>query len=107
MLPLQILLVNLLSDFPMIAIATDNVDADELKKPREYQVREIVLLATILGLISAVFDFIFFGLFYRISPQVLQTNWFMARFELISFLPGPKGLPVLCSGFRRRLSARQ
>lgn len=78
MLPLQILLVNLLSDFPMIAIATDNVDADELKKPREYQVREIVLLATILGLISAVFDFIFFGLFYRISPQVLQTNWFMA-----------------------------
>lgn len=78
MLPLQILLVNLLSDFPMIAIATDNVDADELKKPREYQVREVVLLATILGLISAVFDFIFFGLFYRISPQVLQTNWFMA-----------------------------
>lgn len=78
MLPLQILLVNLLSDFPMIAIATDNVDADELKKPREYQVREIVLLATILGLISSVFDFIFFGLFYRISPQVLQTNWFMA-----------------------------
>lgn len=75
MLPVQILLLNLLSDFPMIAIATDTVDADELKRPRNYQVKEIVLLATVLGVVSTVFDFIFFGLFYRISPGVLQTNW--------------------------------
>jgi Mg2+-importing ATPase len=34
MLPVQILLVNLLSDFPMISIATDNVEQDEIKKPK-------------------------------------------------------------------------
>jgi len=42
MLPIQILLLNLLSDFPMISIATDNVDAAELTRPKKYEVREIV-----------------------------------------------------------------
>lgn len=76
MLPLQILLVNLLTDFPMISIATDNVDPNEIKKPRNYGIHEIAFLATILGLVSTVFDFIFFGLFYR-TPSILQTNWFI------------------------------
>ncbi|MBI5071872.1 magnesium-translocating P-type ATPase [Candidatus Falkowbacteria bacterium] len=77
MLPIQILLLNLLSDFPMISIATDTVDQDELKRPKSYNIKEIVLLTTILGVVSTIFDFIFFGLFYRISPGVLQTNWFI------------------------------
>lgn len=78
MLPLQILLVNLLSDFPMIAIATDSIDSYELKKPKRYNIREIALLATILGIVSSIFDFIIFGLFYRQGPEILQTNWFIA-----------------------------
>lgn len=78
LLPLQILLINLLTDFPMIAVATDNVDKDELKSPREYGIREIALFATIMGIVSSFFDFIFFVLFYKISAGVLQTNWFIA-----------------------------
>jgi Mg2+-importing ATPase len=77
MLPLQILLLNLLSDFPMIAIATDTVDTQELRRPRSYHVREIIIFSTLLGLTSTVFDFVFFGLFYRSSPEILQTNWFI------------------------------
>lgn len=77
MLPLQILLVNLLSDFPMIAIATDSVDAAEVRTPRHYHVHDMVLIATILGLVSTVFDFIFFGIFRQSNPAILQTNWFM------------------------------
>lgn len=77
MLPLQILLINLLSDFPMIAICTDRVDADELKTPRRYEVKEVVIVTSLLGVVSSVFDFMFFGLFYRISPEVLRTNWFI------------------------------
>ncbi len=77
MLPVQILLVNLLSDFPMIAIATDAVDPEELKRPRSYDLKDIVYSATVLGIVSTVFDFIFFFLFSRISPEVLQTNWFI------------------------------
>lgn len=77
MLPLQILLVNLLSDFPMIAISTDSVDKRDLLAPQKYNVKDIVTFCIILGVLSMIFDFIFFGLFYRISPQVLQTNWFI------------------------------
>jgi len=78
MLPLQILLLNLVSDFPMIAIAGDNVDDEELLSPRHYEVRDIIIAALSLGVISTIFDFIFFALFSRISPAVLQTNWFIA-----------------------------
>lgn len=77
MLPLQILLVNLLSDFPMIAISMDTVDSKELASPKRYDVKDIVLFSLILGGVSTFFDFIFFGLFYKISPSVLQTNWFI------------------------------
>jgi P-type Mg2+ transporter len=77
MLPIQILLVNLLSDAPMISISTDTVEASELKSPKKYQTKDIIIIAIILGLVSTVFDFMFFGLFYRISPEVLQTNWFI------------------------------
>lgn len=77
MLPVQILLVNLLSDAPMISISTDNTDVADLKTPQKYEVKDILVLAIILGLVSTIFDFIFFGLFYKMEPAVLQTNWFI------------------------------
>jgi P-type Mg2+ transporter len=78
LLPLQILLVNFLSDFPMIAIATDTVDSDELKKPQTYNLKSLAFLVTILGLTSSLFDFILFARFYKQGPLILQTNWFIA-----------------------------
>ncbi|TSC55323.1 MAG: Mg2+-importing ATPase [Parcubacteria group bacterium Gr01-1014_18] len=78
MKPSQILLVNLLSDFPMIAIAGDNVDPREIRKPKRYDVRGTVLLGTVLGVVSSLFDFLVFAIFYRMGPGVLQTNWFIS-----------------------------
>jgi Mg2+-importing ATPase len=77
MLPIQILLVNLLSDFPMISIATDNVDDSEIEKPCSYNNSEIVIMATFLGIVSTVFDLLIFAIFFRSSPEVLRTNWFI------------------------------
>ncbi len=77
MLPIQILLVNLLTDFPMIAIAVDRVDAEELKSPRSYDLHDIMIITILLGTVSTIFDFIFFGVFSHISIPVLQTNWFI------------------------------
>jgi Mg2+-importing ATPase len=77
LLPLQILLVNLLSDFPMIAVATDTVDSADLKRPRRYDMKGILLLATVLGVVSTGFDFIFFGVFVGSGESVLQTQWFI------------------------------
>lgn len=78
MLPKQLLLLNLLSDFPMMAIAFDRVSEEEMTYPQRYDFRSLYILFVTLGLVSTVFDFVYFGLFYRISPAVLQTNWFIA-----------------------------
>lgn len=77
MLPLQILLVNLLSDFPAIAIATDTNDPEDLREPQQYNIRKIIAFGTVLGIVSTVFDFITFASFYKVSPQALQTHWFI------------------------------
>lgn len=77
MLPVQLLLVNLLSDFPMISIATDTVDYDELSKPRKYSIREILQTAMVLGLVSTCFDFIYFGFYSRQGEDILRTSWYI------------------------------
>jgi len=76
MLPVQILLLNLLSDFPMITIAADSVDAQDLKKPAHYNARDVIIVATILGVVSSLFDFTTFALFKGYGEQTLQTIWF-------------------------------
>ena len=77
LLPVQILLLDLLSDFPMVAIATDTVDARDLKQPKNYRVHSVILMATLFGVVSSVFDFILFGKFFHSDPAVLQTAWFL------------------------------
>jgi len=77
MLAVQILLVNLLSDFPLIAVSTDNVDPNEIKRPKKYSLREITFSCIFLGLLSSIFDFTFFALFYKTGPEMLRTLWFI------------------------------
>jgi Mg2+-importing ATPase len=77
MLPVQLLLLNIMGDIPMLALATDTIGEDELKRPAKYDVRGVIVLATVLGLISTLFDFIFFAMFYHLSPAQLQTSWFV------------------------------
>ena len=78
MLPVQILLGNLLSDFPLISIATDSVDPEELKKPKLYQLHHLLPFITIMALVSTVFDIIFFLIFKGHHPSQIQTLWFVA-----------------------------
>jgi P-type Mg2+ transporter len=77
MLPIQLLLLNILADVPMIMIGTDHVTEAELKRPSEYRLKEIAFTALIFGLISSLFDFIFFGLYYHVPAARLQTTWFI------------------------------
>jgi Mg2+-importing ATPase len=65
MLPVQILFGNLLSDFPLISVATDSVDIEELRKPKMYQLHNVLPLIISLALVSTIFDFIFFAIFFK------------------------------------------
>lgn len=101
MLPKQLLLLNLLSDFPMMAIAFDRISEQEVTRPQRYDFRSLYILFITLGLVSTVFDFVYFGLFYRISPGVLQTNWFIASVitELLLLVSIRSMLPIEKAGW--------
>jgi len=77
LLPLQILMVNLLTDFPMVMVATDTVDSDDLRIPRKYDIKRFATSALSFGMLSTAFDFITFRTFYPLGEASLQTYWFI------------------------------
>ena len=100
MLPKQLLLLNLLSDFPMMAIAFDHVAEKEVASPQRYDFHSLYTIFITMGIVSTVFDFVYFALFYRISPEVLQTNWFIGSVitELLLVLSIRTMLPIEKAG---------
>ena len=77
MLPMQLLFLNLLTDLPMIAISTDTVSLDEIKKPVTYDMTDATILIVLFGLIMFVADLTIFLVFKSHFPATLQTSWFI------------------------------
>ncbi len=80
LLPKQILLTNLLTDFPEMAIATDAVDREVVERPRRWDIRSIRRFMVIFGVLSSVFDYLTFGLLLFVlhaSPDTFRTGWFL------------------------------
>ena len=80
LLPKQILLTNLLTDFPEMTIATDRVDGLSVEKPHRWDIRFIQRFMLVFGLLSSVFDYLTFGVllfFMRAGEKVFQTGWFV------------------------------
>jgi Mg2+-importing ATPase len=61
LLPTQILLTNLLTDFPEMTIASDNVDPELVERPRRWDIRFIRRFMIVFGLLSSVFDYATFA----------------------------------------------
>lgn len=81
LLPMQVLLINFISDFPAVAIASDSVDDELVRKPRRWNIKFIRNFMIVFGAISSIFDFLIFGalLFILRSPEVeFRTGWFVA-----------------------------
>jgi Mg2+-importing ATPase len=79
LLPKQILLTNLLTDFPEMTIATDHVDAIGVDKPHKWDIRFIQRFMIVFGVISSVFDYVTFVVllyFLRADEKVFRTAWF-------------------------------
>ncbi|MEI7771014.1 MAG: magnesium-translocating P-type ATPase [Chloroflexales bacterium] len=80
LLPTQILLANLLTDFPETAIATDNVDPTAVERPRRWDLRFIRNFMLTFGLVSSLFDYLTFGallLILHASPEEFRAGWFV------------------------------
>ena len=80
LLPKQILLTNLLTDFPEMTIATDRVDDEMVDHPRRWNIKVIRKFMITFGLVSSLFDYLTFGLLLlvlRANEGQFRTGWFL------------------------------
>jgi Mg2+-importing ATPase len=80
LLPKQVLLTNLMTDFPEMTIATDSVDNEMVAYPRRWDIRAIRRFMITFGLVSSVFDYLTFGVLLFIlhaTPDQFRTGWFL------------------------------
>lgn len=57
MASIQILTNNLLYDFSQVPIPTDNVDPEQVAKPRPWSIKEITRFIVLIGPCSSIFDY--------------------------------------------------
>jgi len=80
LLPKQILLTNLLTDFPEMTIATDSVDQELIEKPRRWNLQFIRNFMLTFGMLSSIFDYLTFGVLLLILHAPIdqfRTGWFV------------------------------
>ncbi len=80
MLPLQILLNNLLYDVSEITLPLDNVDEEDLARPKRWDMGFIRNFMLIIGPISSLFDFLTFYLLislFNAHESLFRTGWFV------------------------------
>jgi Mg2+-importing ATPase len=82
MAPIQILTNNLLYDFSQVPIPADDVDPEQIAKPRPWSMREISRFIIFIGPVSSIFDYTtFFMMLYLFNcwnnAALFQTGWFV------------------------------
>jgi len=78
-LPKQILLTNLMTDFPEMTISTDNVDKEAITKPRRFDNKFIRKFMMIFGILNSASDFATFGILLAlgVTMEQFRTGWFI------------------------------
>ena len=91
MLPIQILTNNLLYDLGQTTIPTDAVDADQIERPRPWDIKALTRFILFIGPCSSIFDYTTFLLMLYLfgcwdtstaahaahSASLFQTGWFV------------------------------
>ena len=91
MAPIQILANNLLYDVSQTAIPTDDVDPEQVEKPRPWDIKQLTRFIVFIGPCSSIFDYTtYFMMLYVFncwntstpeaaarSASLFQTGWFV------------------------------
>lgn len=84
MAPLQILTNNLLYDFSQVPIPTDDVDPEQIARPRPWSMNAVSRFILFIGPCSSVFDYTtffimlyVFGCWDPANASLFQTGWFV------------------------------
>lgn len=76
----QVLLNNLLYDISQIGIPFDNADADDLARPRGWDMAGLVRFTAIMGPLSSLFDIATFALLlnvFHVDVATFRSAWFI------------------------------
>ena len=124
MLPIQILTNNLLYDLGQTTIPTDTVDADQIERPRPWNIKALTRFIVFIGPCSSLFDYTTYLVMLYVfrcwdtstaqaaahSASLFQTGWFVEslltqtliihviRTNKIPFLQSRASLPVVGMG---------
>ena len=114
MMPIQILTNNLLYDISQTAIPTDDVDPEQVEKPRPWDMGQLTRFIVFIGPCSSLFDYTtYFMMLYvfncwdtstpeiaRQSASLFQTGWFVESLltqTLIIYIIRTNKIPFLQS----------
>jgi P-type Mg2+ transporter len=107
MAPIQILTNNLLYDFSQVPIPTDNVDVEQIVRPRPWDINAIGRFIVAIGPISSIFDYTTYAVMYFVfnartpaQASLFQTGWFVESLmtqTLIIHIIRTSGVPFLQS----------
>jgi P-type Mg2+ transporter len=135
MAPIQILTNNLLYDFSQVPIPTDEVDPEQIARPRPWSMSDITRFILFIGPCSSIFDYTtYFMMLYLFGcwdvnrASLFQTGWFVEslltqtliihviRTNKIPFLHSRASVPLMvttgaimvlvCGSHRRRWPRR-
>ncbi len=80
LLPTQVLLTNLMTDFPEMTIATDSVDEEMVNRPRRWDITFIRRFMAVFGLANSACDYLTFAvllLLLHADAIRFRTGWFI------------------------------
>ncbi len=107
MAPIQVLMNNLLYDFSQVPIPTDNVDPEQIARPRPWDIGEIGRYIVTIGPLSSIFDYTTYAVMWFVfaartpaHAALFQTGWFVESLmtqTLIIHVIRTKKIPFLQS----------
>jgi len=109
MLPMQILFMNLLYDVANMTLPTDNVDEENIKWPKRWDIGFVRKYTLFFGPFSSLYDFLTFGIMLFIfgasaatpaAASLFQSGWFVESFwteVLVIFVIRTRRIPFWTS----------
>jgi len=77
LLPRQVLLISLITDVPLVTIATDSVADREIVRPEKYDIHRLMGISLVLGSLTALFELAFFATLRGAAPSASQTGLYL------------------------------
>lgn len=88
--PIQLLVEGLLYDFGQLTIPFDNVDKEQIKKPKKFDIKSLKRFMLFMGPVSSIFDLLVFASLWLVfkvrDVGHFQTIWF--TYSIVSNLVG-------------------